>query len=96
MTFLNSAFSQAVSHPDINNPEDQENQSKNQSDSAADGIDSLTLEFKDNPFASFIRELESLIERDPKEAFRLLQMVVSDKLFDKKQQMELLSEKLDS
>lgn len=92
MILLQNEFMKAVLSPDtLYNQE-----SSSESDSSADGIGHFTLEYHDNPFTSFVRKLEQLIESDPQEAYRLLQMAVSDKLFSKKRQMEILSEKLDA
>jgi hypothetical protein len=55
----------------------------------------LTFEFRDNPFESLVRKVEKLIDRDPKEALRLLKMTISSKLFSAPRELERLSGKLD-
>jgi hypothetical protein len=55
----------------------------------------LTFEFRDNPFESLVRKVEKLIDRDPKEALRLLKMTISSKLFSAPRELERLGSKLD-
>lgn len=64
--------------------------------SDADQIDHLTCEYQDNPFASFIKQLELLTKTDPQEALRVLKLAITDRIFNQKAQMETLSEKLDN
>lgn len=47
-------------------------QTDTQSD--ADSMDVLTFEYEDNPFTSFIKKLETLMETDPQEALRLIRL----------------------
>ena len=54
----------------------------NDSCSSADDRGALTLEMRDNPFASFMRKLERLIDLDPKEAFRMAQTALTDRFFE--------------
>lgn len=54
----------------------------NDSGSDADTGGALTLECRDNPFASFMRKIERLIDLDPQEAFRLARAALLDKIFD--------------
>lgn len=56
-----------------------------------DGMDSLTLEFSDNPLASFLRHLDRLIEIDPAEAYRQTQQILSEKVFGNTPDSRLLS-----
>lgn len=63
--------------------------------SEASAIDSLTLEFQESPFKSFLKEIEFLIETNPKQAMYLLSLATSEKIFDKAPQFEKLQEKMD-
>jgi N-methylhydantoinase B/oxoprolinase/acetone carboxylase alpha subunit len=57
------------------------------------GVEHLTLEFNSNPFRQFIKELETLMETDPAEAVRLIDLALNDKVFDTKAQVGTLSNK---
>ena len=59
-----------------------EQTTKNDSATDADAGGALTLEMRDNPFASLMRQIERLIDLDPKEAFRMAQIALLDKIFD--------------
>ena len=54
----------------------------NDSATDADEGGALPLEMRDNPFASLMRHIERLIDLDPKEAFRLAQIALLDKIFE--------------
>lgn len=56
--------------------------SDSQSDAGAKG-GVLTLEFRDNPFASFMRRLERLIDQDPVAALKMARLALLDKVFGK-------------
>ncbi len=64
------------------------------SDSETETLDSLTLEYRDNPFASFIRKLEQLIEIDPREALYMAGNALLGRTFSKSLQMEKLNLKM--
>lgn len=68
-------------------------QTDTQSD--ADSMDVLTFEYEDNPFTSFIKKLETLMETDPQEALRLIRLAIADEVFERKSQLKKLSETLD-
>ena len=55
----------------------------------------LTLEFRDNPFESLVRKVNQLLDRDPKEALRLLKTTLINKLFTAPRELERLGDKLD-
>lgn len=63
-----------------------------ESDTASDADDAghFTLEYQSNPFASFIKEIEYLIENDPAQALRLMQFAVMEGLFDLPEQAQKL------
>jgi hypothetical protein len=84
--FTNASSSLLIDQDKINNSE---------TETDADSIDNLSLEYHDNPFTSFLRKLETLIEENPEEAYLLLQMVLSDKLFDSDKEFNVLGKKLD-
>lgn len=54
----------------------------NDSGSEADTGGVLSLEYRDTPFASFMRKIERLIDLDPSEALRMAQTAVTEKIFD--------------
>lgn len=51
------------------------------SETEAGGVDSLTLEFRDNPLESFMRRIDRLVDIDPAEAFRMARHALQDKTF---------------
>jgi hypothetical protein len=55
----------------------------------------FTLEFRDNPFESFVRRLEKLIDADPAEALRSLKTTLSGKVFSAPRELARLGDKLD-
>jgi hypothetical protein len=55
----------------------------------------LTFEFRDNPFESLVRKVSQLLDRDPKEALRLLKATLTDKIFTAPRELERLGDKLD-
>lgn len=68
-------------------------QTDTQSD--ADSMDVLTFEYEDNPFTSFMKQLETLMETDPQEALRLVKLAIADDVFERKAQIKKLTEVLD-
>jgi len=74
---------------------DQDAAARSDSASDADQMGALTHEFRDNPFASFLRKIEKLIERDPEQALNLLKTTLNDKVFSTKFEQDKLTAKLD-
>lgn len=48
------------------------------------------LEFKDNPFTSFMRKLREMINRDPREALRMVDNVRQARIFTKTYEEQLI------
>jgi hypothetical protein len=55
---------------------------------------SLTLEFRDNPFASFMRKVRDMIQTNPKEAIRMIENVREARLFNKAHEKESIKNAL--
>lgn len=62
-------------------PETEEHANSTETQTGADGMDSLTLEMRDNPLESFMRKIEKLIDLDPAEAFRMASHALTEKVF---------------
>ena len=88
---LQPIFSSSASLPVFFGEQD----SRTDSAAETEKMDSLTLEFNSNPFRAFIKEIEYLIETNPQEAFRLLNMTLHDSTYDAKAQTETLRAKMD-
>lgn len=72
-----------------------DNARRSDTQSDAEGMDVLTFEYEDNPFTSFMKKLETLMETDPQEALRLIRLAIADEVFERKSQLKKLSETLD-
>jgi hypothetical protein len=61
-----------------------------QAGDAANGAEAhdFGLEFRENPFTSFMRKLRDMIERDPREAMRMVENARSAKIFTKSYEQE--------
>lgn len=65
------------------------NDSASDADRAQSGA--FTLEYRDNPFASFMRKIERMLDTDPAEALRMAQSTLADRIFEGKMAEKLLA-----
>lgn len=61
----------------------------NDSTAGAETNGVLTLEMRDNPFASLMRKLDRLLDLDPAGAFHLARVALAERLFDGKMEEKL-------